>query len=256
MMARHGINHTLDVLTGKIHQALMRKTAHRIALGGLFIEAKKQVGHGKWLGYIEENFSLASSTVESYIKIYQGAAKIPNFGNLRIASSLLDKLFVWSKKRAFGPEVRAAIFEEAKTKWVGWDRAHQIEREMQRAEDAAFAAKIESIEQGETGEMPPWEQAETERHPPGDAASADLLPPAVSISPMRVGDSQSDARMTFRLAQFLDAIDKLKKVMTRPAKEFAGVASENDLRKIIDFLTTISECPPAASDKTADGNGS
>ena len=32
----------------------MRKTAHRIALGGLFIEAKKQVGHGKWLGYISQ----------------------------------------------------------------------------------------------------------------------------------------------------------------------------------------------------------
>ena len=102
-MAKPGTNRTLEVLTGELNSALMRKTADKIALGGLFAEAKKEVGHGHWLKYLKENFSLSDTTVASYIKIYQGAAKLPNFGNLKIASHLLDKLFVYSPKRGFAP---------------------------------------------------------------------------------------------------------------------------------------------------------
>ena len=82
-MAKPGTNRTLEVLTGELNSALMRKTADKIALGGLFAN-KKEVGHGHWLKYLKENFSLSDTTVASYIKIYQGAAKLPNFGRLKI----------------------------------------------------------------------------------------------------------------------------------------------------------------------------
>jgi hypothetical protein len=238
-MARHGVNRTLDVLTSEIHQALMLKTANKITLGGLFVQAKKQVGHGQWLDYLKENFSLSKSTVEAYMKVYHGAAKFPDFGNLKIESSLLNKLFVFSQKRTFGVGVRDAIFEGAKTKWVGWDRAHEIERETQRADGAAFAAEIESIEQGEIEQAPPWEETETEQGSTEDVASADQLPPPIGVSPPYGGEPQTETRMILRRAQFRDAIDKLKKIMTRPAMEFAGVTSANDLRIVIEFLTTV-----------------
>jgi Protein of unknown function (DUF3102) len=245
-MAKPGTNRTLEVLTGELNSALMRKTADKIALGGLFAEAKKEVGHGHWLKYLKENFSLSDTTVASYIKIYQGAAKLPNFGNLKIASHLLDKLFVYSPKRGFAPEVRAAIFEEAKTKWVGWERAHEIERGMQRADDEAYRAEIKSIERGDPL---PWEATETEA--PAEAAPvtalADVRPPvagAISLSP-KPPISQRDTRETGRRAQFQEVIQKLKSLMTRPANEFAGVTSKNELREIIDFLNMVAERTPA-----------
>ena len=60
-MAKPGTNRTLEVLTGELNSALMRKTADKIALGGLFAEAKKEVGHGHWLKYLKENFSLSDN---------------------------------------------------------------------------------------------------------------------------------------------------------------------------------------------------
>jgi hypothetical protein len=87
-----------------------------------------------------------SFAVFGIIKLHKGAAKIPNFGNLKIRPSLLDKLILSPPKRSFPPEVQAAIFKEAETKWVGLTRAYQLEHEIKRAEEAAYKRDIEAIE--------------------------------------------------------------------------------------------------------------
>jgi hypothetical protein len=239
----------------------MRKTANKIALGELFIEAKKRVGHGQWLDYLEENFSLSKSTVENYMRISRGAAKIPNFGNLRLESNLLNPLFATSPKRGFAKEVRDAIFEEARTKWVGWGRAYEIEREIRRAAEQTYNAEIERIERGE--DIPPWEEIEAPTE-----ALADVSPPAVTdaISPSpqppishrdtdgetgRHRDTDINRETGRRRAQFQQVIKQLKLLLTKRAIEFAGVCTQNELHEVIDFLSMVAEATAKLPGPTA-----
>jgi hypothetical protein len=224
-------NRTLAVIKDELEIVLKRETVDIIAIGGLLIEAKAQVKHGLWLKWLTENFSLSTSSAERYIKLHKGAAKIPNFGNLKIRPSLLDKLILYPSKRSFPPEVQAVIFKEAETKWVGLTRAYQIEHEIKRAEDAAYKAEIKAIESDEKPEqrlqdvVPPWE---SEPEPPLDVA-----PIPAEVTPALLPRDQS------LISTFQQTVKVLKVLAAKPAAKFVNSVAPNDLQTVADFLKAV-----------------
>jgi hypothetical protein len=64
-------------------KSLMKAVEHAIAAGELLIEAKKQVRHGEWLPWLDENVEISERTAQAYMKL----ARAP--GEIRAALRLL-----------------------------------------------------------------------------------------------------------------------------------------------------------------------
>ena len=56
---------------------LQRGFEHAVRAGALLIEAKKQVPHGQWLPWLEENCGVAERTAQTYMRV---ATHRPNLG--------------------------------------------------------------------------------------------------------------------------------------------------------------------------------
>jgi hypothetical protein len=233
-------NRTLAVIKDELEIVLKRETMDIIAIGGLLIEAKAQVKHGLWLKWLTENFSLSKSSAERYIKLHKGAAKIPNFGNLKIRPSLLDKLILYPPKRSFPPEVQAAIFKEAERKWVDLTRAYQLEHQIKRAEKAAYNRDIEAIEGEEKRERKIPEAVSPWVSEPGPPLS-ELPPTSTEPAPPLRPCGQS------LILMFQQAVKLLKALATKPAAKFIDACIPNDLQIVADFLKAV-----ATASKKAD----
>jgi len=126
------IKRDLSVIVDEIHIELKRDTAGIIKIGALLAEAKKQVEHGKWLPWIENNFSMSEATAQRYLKVHR-FLKSRNVRDLEAAKNLsASALYDLAANRlcCWTPEAMQAIFDEAACKRVGSDRAWWIAREI------------------------------------------------------------------------------------------------------------------------------
>src|ERR1700726_1349493 len=97
-------------------------------MGALLIEAKAKVAHGDWLPWLAQHFQRSISTAENYMSAARYLAKFPTVGNLKLhmgAIYWLESEHTRGLTRygvKFGDaekQIQAAIFERAKTEWVG-----------------------------------------------------------------------------------------------------------------------------------------
>ena len=215
-------NRTLDMIAREIHTTLKRETTDIIAIGGLLIEARKHLPHGQWYPWLKENFSLSRQTADRYIKLHRAVAKTPKIGELKLRSTLLEDLFI--SKRQFPPEVKEAIYKEAESKWVGRERAYEIQREMKQAE-------IEAVDRGE---LPPSQDQklapEREKRHEQEASPPDLPPAPQPLLP----------RDELLVSKFTSAINMLNELRAMPSGKFtaASVLSE-ELELIANFVKQV-----------------
>ncbi len=62
----------LDILAAKIrehHKAVGAAIVHAIKAGQLLLEAKRKVGHGNWLPWLEANCEMSERTAQNYMRI-------------------------------------------------------------------------------------------------------------------------------------------------------------------------------------------
>jgi hypothetical protein len=196
---RRSANRTLPVITDELSIALKRETSDISIIGGLLVEARTQLNHGRWYEWLRENFSLSRQSADRYVKLHKALVKTPKISDLKLRPTLLDQLFLRPPKRSFLPEVREAILAEAITKWVGLTWAYEIEREIKRENEA--------IERGEFV-LPPWEE---EPEAEQDRPLPDLPPALPALLP----------RDEFLISTFANAIKMLKATLTKPAAKFA-----------------------------------
>jgi hypothetical protein len=212
--------------------ALKRESANIIEIGGLLIEAKGAVGHGKWLPWLETNFGESESTANNYMSAARLAAKSPTVGDLRLRPTtlyLLGSKLDDGPDDLFSPKAIEAILKEAETDWVNPARAYDIAASLrpppeidddddeddraseaeQRALEEEQRRKIEDILDSPPPELPP-------------------PPPLVVINAA--------------LQQFDKAVAMLAQVYTKSLADFASTEHSPDrIRSLGDFLVAVAD---------------
>ena len=221
-------NRRLADVAADLDVALTREVKNFIAIGGLLVEARSHLHHGEWYRWLKEHFSLSRQSADRYVGLYKVHLKTPILSELKIRPSLLYQMFLNPPKRRPSPKVIDAIMEEARTKWVGYERALQIEREIRRAENEA--AEREGL---------PWEEPKQPVEPEDFQPELETLPPELPPAPPPL-----NRRDEFPLRTFAAAIETLKEMMTRSTKKFiAAVAGSpgyaEELEMIANFLNQV-----------------
>jgi len=115
----------LATIVDDLDRALKREVKNVIDIGGLLVEAKKQVKHGDWYGWLNQNFALSVASASWYMRLFDKTKSLDS-SDLKIRADLLYALFVDDK---FAKPVKRQILREAKKKWVNMARAEQLQRE-------------------------------------------------------------------------------------------------------------------------------
>ena len=225
----------IEAIVADVHAALLREMADIVAIGGLLIEAKKQVQYGEWLPWLYSIFSMSRQTADNYRKAHRFMAKCQHVGNLKLSSSALYKLSC--PIDAFRNEaVVAAILKEAEEKWVDVDRCWEICGEIQEAQEAEPATS----DAGEPElEVDPDELESKDEQPEDEPAADDDRPPPTA-EPVKAGSH-------FAMDALTRHFQGLKGIYTKPLATFTGTAlPTEDLRAVAAFLTALAD----AVDKT------
>jgi hypothetical protein len=67
---RRSANRTLAVISDELNIALKREASDIFIIGGLLVEARAQVKHGRWYEWLRENFSLSRQSADRYVKLH------------------------------------------------------------------------------------------------------------------------------------------------------------------------------------------
>jgi hypothetical protein len=129
-----------------------------------------------------EHFSLSRQTADRYVGLYKVHLKSPNLSDLKIRRSLLYWMFLNPPKRRPSAKVIDAIMEEARTKWVGFERALQIEREIRRAENEVAEREGLPWDEPKQPVEPEDLQPELETSPPRAATRTSATEPSRRVS--------------------------------------------------------------------------
>jgi Protein of unknown function (DUF3102) len=250
------VRRELSTIANEIHVELKQDTAGIIKIGGLLAEAKKQIKHGEWLPWIEENFSMSQATAQRYLQVHK-FLKTRTVRDLEAAknlstSALYNLAATKPHDDVYTQEAIQAIFNEAaEGKRVGAHRAQQIAWE-EEDKAAAAAIAIEHDVEAEGGCPCPncscrtevdadieaeeaeaaAEQAEAEAEAILDGSPPDVPPPSPEPSTL--------PRDQFLLSSFAQGVKLLGNAMTNPASKFAtGDVSAAHLESIADFLRQV-----------------
>jgi hypothetical protein len=240
------VRRELSAIANEIHVELKRDTAGTIKIGDLLAEAKKQIKHGEWLPWIEENFSMSQATAQRYLQVHK-FLKSRSLRDLEAAKNMsataLYELAATKRDAAYTAEAVQAIFDEAaEGKRIGHGRVQQIAWEK---EDKAAAAHADMEHDVEGGCLCPYcsSRTEVEAEEAEDAAEQAEAEAILDGSPPDVPPPSPEPptpREESVLSSFEQGVDLLRRVMTKPAVKFTGTyLTSADIQNVADFLCQI-----------------
>lgn len=224
------IKRDLSAIVDEIHVELKRDTASIIKIGALLAEAKRQIQHGEWLPWIEENFSMSEATAQRYLKVHR-FLKTRSVRDLEAAKNLsASALYILAATKPYDDsgytqEAVQAIFDEAaEGKQVGSDRAWSIAGElyaelaeaMKRAEAEAkpqqeAKAEAENIFSLADASASKWINTTAEQEAAAEAADQPKQPEADASAEARkalyAGDTDPTGPDVVTKADLMDIVD-------------------------------------------------
>ena len=171
--------------------------------GALFIEAKEQLEHGEWNGWLFENH-FSPRTASRMMAAYKFCKKRPQVIKLKLSR---DALYLLAEDADFDPKVIKRVLAEAKTVYVNADRVHEIDDELD-----PWSPPITPDESDFAADPPP---------PPGETTE----------SPKFVPEGEGDDVSELRLALLT-----IERLTTKRAALFVGVRPAEALTKAAEFL--------------------
>ena len=111
----------LAIIAAEISSELKRGSACIIKTGELLAEAKRQVKHGSWGKWINDNFAMSESTAQRYLQVRK-FLKTRTVRDLEIASHLVRGCFTISRRNGanrFIPPTQSMPFSREPIK-AGW----------------------------------------------------------------------------------------------------------------------------------------
>jgi hypothetical protein len=225
-------NRTLDVVADELRAAFKHEADNVIKIGSLLLEVKAKLGHGKWLPWLEKEFSMSERSANRYMKDFEFAKSV-NVADLKLRVSVLHQL----SECKFDPEESAAILKAAKTEWVGTKKAQEIAAALKPKPPAETNAAEASLASGDEASLPAEMNAAEASLVPNDEASSPAVPLPASLP------QDADLQETFATS-----VLALRKLATKPSEKFVGAVSAADLEMVANFLNQV-----AAASKTHAG---
>lgn len=197
----------LELIATELNTLLKRETVDIIKIGGLLVEAKAQLPHGKWLLWIAEHFPLSKSSVANYVRAHRFATEFPNVGNLKVRPSALYML----ASGVFNTEEIVILLKKAETEWVDSATTIQI--------------KTKAISPG--------------FHRVLQAKSELKGPPEMSVRPSQMAEVVPARSDPLLREKFATAVLELEKLISQPSRKFVGIIPTNRLKMVCNFLDQV-----------------
>jgi hypothetical protein len=220
---------SLPTIVAAIRKTFRNDIANIIRRGELLEEAKDQLDHGRWLPWLEDNFSMDERTAQRAMAVAKFAAKYDNLSDLHLTRSALYEL----SSGDYSAKVIKTVLNEAKSKVVNHLRVWGINGELNPP------PKPKPVE-----DIPP--ESGTDVTPAYNAAEVQAMAEAEKIldgPPQELPPTVDPAAPTdFRLAQFDRAIKSLAELHTKSVSVFIDTGhSADDLEKMADFLRAVAD---------------
>jgi hypothetical protein len=146
-------------ITVELRAIFKRGADDVIQVGRLLLQAKKEVGHGRFLPWLESEFSLSEKTAQRYmaahkfwVDVVAPLLKSAKLTDLRLhLSALYELVEAWASGTLDGHQITQsdleAILNEATKNWVGSERLREILKS--RHPDEAASESTSEVEPGE-----------------------------------------------------------------------------------------------------------
>jgi hypothetical protein len=216
----------LDRITAQLRTVLRREITDIVLIGDLLIKARKHLDHGEWQPYLVENFDLSIRTAQRYEAAAKYAACKKQIGHESDFTNLSATVLYRLAEGGYTEQEEAEILAQAEAgNRIDQNRAWAICKKIASSDD-------------DSGDDP---DADTDADAPDDDAQAGAE--AILDGPPPVlppGSSEQLAPANFALRDFDQAIGTLKRLQTKPSKEFAGTSHDaRDLESIESFIRAV-----------------
>jgi hypothetical protein len=244
-------------IAGELHAIFKRGTADVIQVGRLLTLAKKEVGHGDFLRWLQNEFSLSDKSAERYmaahrfmIDVAAPLLKSDKLSNLRIRPSALYELVEMHSHGTVTEADIQAVLQEAAENWIGGKRLLGILRSRHpvgaTAEATGEAEPEVAGEAGQvTGEATTGEATDTatSTEAAGEAGNgkgeqSTETPPDTAPKPKSAPSAKDEGNLTAFAANILN----LKRLASGSAKRYAATTVQAaDLETVADFVRAVAD---------------
>jgi hypothetical protein len=254
---------SLEVIANEIHK---HERVDMFVVGDLLLEAREGCEHGEWNPWLYENFEWSEVTAAHYMNAARVVAQIQKFKDLKLAKTtfylldpndeaLLEICEALVRRGALKKQLKPAVAEEVidlvrlrrkhgdfpDATLLALDRGYGVNddkiiaalKKKKPTTEAAVDKLVASIEKaaaasesddGGAEEEAAEEEAAEEEAAEEEAAEAPDEPPSLASR------------------DFDTAISTLRRLMTKPAAQFAGsVVSAGDLEHVADFVRAVAK---------------
>ena len=212
----------LDLIAYQIHAKLKQATKDVIEIGNLLIESRDQLEHGEWQSWLAKNFDLTYRTALNYCKAAEYVERKGKSESETISHLSPTVLYALADGR-YGEEAEKAILAAASKGRVDQTRANSIRIGLTSDKDA------DAVEPDEDEAVADADD-DNESEAILDGPPPEVPPPAPIVPPP-----------DFAVQSFNEAVDALKRLVTKPAAQFVTTTPVDDLMKVIAFLQAVFE---------------
>ena len=194
--------------------------------------------HGEWQDWLADNFDLSYRTAHNYVTAAEYVARKGKSETISHLTNLSPTVLYALANGGYSEEAEKAIIDEARKGRVDQTCADDIAESLDEDE-----AEADTDDRGD--EDAAEDDAAVAEDDPEIAAILDGpspdVPPSAPIAPP-----------DFAVQSFNEAVDALKKLVTKPAAQFVTTTPVDDLMKVIAFLQVVLERASANQTKQRD----
>jgi hypothetical protein len=266
-------------ITGELHAIFKRETTDVIEVGRLLMLAKKEVGHGEFLPWLEKEFSLSEKTAQRYmvahkfrIEVAAPLLKSAKLSDLKLRPSALYELVEMQSRGTVTQEDIEAVLKEAAENWVGTKRLTEIIVTRHPVEAViSTEATTEATGDATTDDATAEVTGETTGEPTNDratdtATSTEAAGKAIGEACDGKGEHSAEwppdtapkpksapsAKDEGNLSNFSANILNLKRLATGSAKKYAATSVQTaDLETVADFVRAVANLKKKQSAETS-----
>ncbi len=278
-------------ITSELHDIFKRGTADVIQIGRLLRSAKKEVGHGGFLPWLEREFSLSERAANRYMAAHKfmttvaaESLKSAKLANLRLRPSALYELAEMHSRGTVTEADIEVVLKEAGKNWVGSKRLeeivksrHPVEAGPEATAEPEAEAAIEITGEATTGEGTKATSTEASAEAI-EATSTEVSVEATKATSTEAsaeaigeaGDGKGEqstemppdtapkpksapsAKDHGNLLGFAANILSLKRLATGSAKKYVATAVQTaDLETVADFVRAVADLKKKQSAETS-----